>query len=309
MAESRGNRLKISVIIPAYNAERYIATAIKSCLSQTYAPHEIIVVDDGSTDGTAEVAESFPSPVRVIRLSENMGASVARNRGVQASTGDWLAFLDADDWFLPEKLELQRRCALENEQAVLVYTGFRVLNLNGSEYDGKLPQPRELFPRLRYRCVMHLGTVALRREAFDAVGGFDPALGVTEDWDLWLRLADRYSVALFAPMTEQLSVYRKIAGSLSSNTMRFFHERPVIYRGSCLTGASGINRFILRQKLFAYNYFDTAESLRDEGSLSYLPYMLKSFVLWPFPCFAMPNRYKVAIVMALQTCRRCAIFL
>ena len=251
MAESRGNRLKISVIIPAYNAERYIATAIKSCLSQTYAPHEIIVVDDGSTDGTAEVAESFPSPVRVIRLSENMGASVARNRGVQASTGDWLAFLDADDWFLPEKLELQRRCALENEQAVLVYTGFRVLNLNGSEHDGKLPQPRELFPRLRYRCVMHLGTVALRREAFDAVGGFDPALGVTEDWDLWLRLADRYSVALFAPLTEQLVVYRKIAGSLSSNTMRFFHERPVIYRGSCLTGTSGVSRFLLRLRLFA----------------------------------------------------------
>jgi glycosyltransferase involved in cell wall biosynthesis len=296
--------MKFSVIIPAYNAERYIAKAIESCLSQSYAPREIIVVDDGSTDGTAEIAESFPSPVRVIRLSENMGASVARNRGVQASTGDWLAFLDADDWFLPQKLELQRRCALENEQVVLIYAGFRVMNLDGSEYDGKLLLPRELFPRLRYRCVIHLDSVALRREAFDAVGGFNPALRVTEDWDLWLRLADRYSVDLFAPMTEQLVVYRKTAGSLSSNTMRFFHERPAIYRSSCLTGTSSVSRFLLRLRLLAYNYFDTAESLRDEGSLSYLPFMLMSFVLWPFPCFAMPNRYKVAIVMALQTCRR-----
>ena len=294
--------MKISVIIPAYNAERYIAKAIESCLSQSYAPHEIIVVDDGSTDGTAEIAESFPSPVRVIRLSENMGASVARNCGVQASKGDWLNFLDADDWYLPQKLELQRRCALENNQAVLIYTGFRVMNLDGLEYDGKLPQPMELFPRLRFRCVIHLGTVALRRDAFDAVGGFNPALRVTEDWDLWLRLAGRYSVALFAPMTEQLVVYRKIAGSLSSNTMRFFHERPAIYRSSCLTGTSGVSRFLLLLRLLAYNYFDTAESLQDDGSLSYLPFMLMSFVLWPFPCIAMPNRYKVAIVMAMHTC-------
>jgi glycosyltransferase involved in cell wall biosynthesis len=116
--------MKISVIIPAWNAERYIAKAIESCLRQTFPPHEIVVVDDASTDSTAEVAESFPSPVQVIRLAENMGVSVARNRGVQASTGDWLAFLDADDWFLPEKLDAQRRCALEHEHAVLIYTGF-----------------------------------------------------------------------------------------------------------------------------------------------------------------------------------------
>ena len=71
--------MKISVIIPAYNAEKYIRTAIESCLSQTYAPHEIIVVDDGSTDGTAAIAESFPLPVKVIRLSKNMGVTTARN--------------------------------------------------------------------------------------------------------------------------------------------------------------------------------------------------------------------------------------
>jgi len=119
-----------------------------------------------------------------------------------------------------------------------------------------------------------------------------------------LRLADRYAAALFAPMTEQLAVYRKIAGSLSSNAMRFFHERPAIYRNSCLTGTSGISRFLLQLRLLAYNYFDPAESLSDEGSLAYLPCMLKSFVFWPSPCFAMHNRYKVAIVMTLQACRK-----
>ena len=141
MAEFSGTRIretpsvKFSVIIPAYNAERYIRKAVESCLGQTYAPYEIIVIDDASTDSTAAIAESFPSPVRVIRLAKNSGVSVARNRGVEASTGDWLAFLDADDWFLAEKLELQRRCALKNENAVLIYTRF-LSSLDGVETSG-----------------------------------------------------------------------------------------------------------------------------------------------------------------------------
>jgi glycosyltransferase involved in cell wall biosynthesis len=294
--------MKISVIIPAYNAEQYIATAIESCLSQTYAPHEIIVIDDGSTDGTAAVAESFPSPVRVIRLAENMGVAVARNRGVQASTGDWLAFLDADDWFLPEKLERQRRCVLENPLAVLIYTGFHIIGIDGSKSDGRFFMPQEILPMLRYRNRLFLGTIVLRREVFESVGGFDSSLRTAQDWDLWLRIAARYSVESFASVPEPLAVYRRVAGSLSSSAMRYFFQRGPIIQSSCLFGTSSISRFLWRRKISAYNYYDTSESLRDEGSLSFLPFILMSFILWPFPCVAMPNRYKVAIVMALQTC-------
>jgi glycosyltransferase involved in cell wall biosynthesis len=308
----RRKAIKISVIIPAYNAEHYIAKAIESCLSQTYAPHEIIVIDDGSTDGTAAVAESFPSPVRVIRLAENMGVSVARNRGVQASTGDWLAFLDADDWFLPEKLEHQRRCVLENPQAVLIYTGFHIIGFDGSKSDGRFFMPQEIWPMLRYRDRLHLSTVLLRRDTFDSIGGFDPSLRRCQDWDLWLRLVARYSVESFAAVPEPLAVYRRVAGSLSSRAMPHFHQRAsIIKKGSCLLGTSGISRFLWRRKISAYNYNDTSESLRDEGSLSFLPFILMSFILWPFPCTEMPNRYKVTIVMALQTCRnffRCMFF-
>lgn len=294
--------MKISVIIPAYNAEHYIAKAIESCLSQTYAPHEIIVVDDASTDNTTAVAESYPSPVRLIRLEENMGTAVARNHAVQASTGDWLAFLDADDWFLPEKLDLQRRCAVENPQAVLIYTGFRIISYDGSESNGRFFWPRELLPMLRYRNRFFLGTIALRRDAFDAVGGFDPSLRRCQDWDLWLRIAARYSVELFAALPEPLAVYRRVPGSLSSSALRYFQIRKSIMKSSCLFGTSGISRFLLHRRILAWNYYDTSESLRDEGSLSFLPFILMSFFLWPFPCIAMPNRYKVAIVMAMQTC-------
>ncbi len=155
MAEFSGTRIretpsvKFSVIIPAFNAEPYIAQAIESCLSQTYPAHEIVVVDDGSTDSTAAIAETFPSPVQVIRLPENSGGSFARNRGVEASTGDWIALLDADDWFLPEKLELQRRCILEDEQAVLIYSRVREIAIDGTERESPYVATGELWPKLR----------------------------------------------------------------------------------------------------------------------------------------------------------------
>ena len=296
--------MKISVIIPAYNAEPYIRAAIESCLSQTYPPCEIIVVDDASTDGTAAVAESFPAPVRVIRLPENTGVAAARNRGVRASTGDWIAFLDADDWFLPEKLERQRRCLLENERAVLIYAGWRVIAVDGAESVGRFKPPADLLPMLRYRCNLPLLTILVRRSVFDSVGGFNPAFRRCQDWDLWLRIAARYSVESFVALPEPLAVYRRVPGSLSSIAIHYFRQRIPIIKSSCLFGTSGISRFLWRQRILAFNYYDTSETMRDQGSPSYLSFILMSFVLWPFPCIAMPNRWKVAIIMGMQTCRR-----
>jgi glycosyltransferase involved in cell wall biosynthesis len=293
--------MKISVIIPAYNAERYIGKAIESCLSQTYAPHEIFVVDDASTDGTAAVAESFPSPVRVIRMARNMGVSVARNLGVQASTGDWIAFLDADDWFFPEKLELQRQCALQNPQAVLIYTGYQMIDIDGSESDGRFVSPSELWPMLRYRCAFLLSTVILRRDAFDSVGGFDPAYHVIQDWDLWLRFAARYSVKLFVALPQPLVVYRRVAESLTASITKYFHQQILLIESSCLLGTSGISRFLWRRRIFAFSYYDTSIALREGGSLLDLQFILKSIVLWPVPWTEMSmKRYKVAAVMVRQ---------
>jgi glycosyltransferase involved in cell wall biosynthesis len=292
--------LRFSVIIPAYNSERYIAQAIESCLNQTYPPHEIIVVDDASADGTVTVAESFPAPVRIIRLPENMGAAVARIRGVQASTGDWIAFLDADDWYLPEKLELQRRCALENEQAVLIYTCF-LTSLDGVERPARLNPPAKLWPMLRCRCAIHLSTVALRRDAFDSVGGFDTCLRCCQDWDLWLRLVVRYSVGSFAIVPKPLAVYRITPGSLSSNAIRYFTVRTSMVEIRCLYGTAGVSRYFWRRKILAFMYYDTSIALREEGSLLDLQFIFRSIALWPFLWKEMPMmRYKVAAVMVKQ---------
>ena len=298
--------MKISVIIPAYNAERYIRTAIESCLSQTYAPHEIVVIDDGSTDSTADLAESFPLPVRVIRLHKNMGVSVARNRGVQASTGDWLAFLDADDWFLPVKLEHQQRCALQNEHAVLIYSGYRMIGIDGSESDGRFVPPAELWPMLRYRNPLLLASVVLRRSAFDEAGGFDPAYRHAQDWDLWLKLAILYKTDRFAAVPESLVTYRRVAGSLSSSARRYYGIRESLKETRCLNGTSGSARVVWRLKISAFNCYDTSIALREEGETADLEFMLRSIATWPFPWSEMPmKRYKIAVVMLMQHLFNC----
>lgn len=293
--------MKISVIIPAYNAEPYIARAIDSCLRQTEPPHEIVVADDGSTDRTAEIAERYAGRVRVVRLGKNCGLSIGRNRAVQASTGDWLAFLDADDWFFPRKLELQRRCIEENPNAVLVYSGHQVVFKDGSEGEEMFVPPSDLDWQLRYRCPFHVCSVLLRREACDAVGGFNPDYRRGEDWDLWLRIADRFSTAAFAAVPEPLVAYLQTPGSLSSNAAAMYEARAAVIDNRSLYRTSGIGRFLLRRRIHAFNKYDVAIALREQGSAEFLRFILASLILWPFPNKLMPlARYKTALIMCLQ---------
>ncbi|MGA3133920.1 MAG: glycosyltransferase family 2 protein [Terracidiphilus sp.] len=295
--------MKVSVIIPAYNAEQYIARTIESCLRQTSLPDEIIVADDGSTDRTAEVAANFPEPVRVIRLGTNCGLSAARNRAVEASTGDWLAFLDADDWFFPEKFELQRKCIRDNPHAVLHYSGFRMIPVNGPEEDVIALPPSELGRILRFRNPLFVGSVMLRRDAFDAVGGFDQMYRSAEDWDLWLRIVERFSPAAFAAVPKPLCAYRRVAGSLSSKAMFLLELRHSIIENRSLHGTSGVSRFLLHRKIEAFNYFDTAIAVREAGSAEYAGLILKSLALWPLPNKMLPiERYKIAAIMFMQHC-------
>ena len=292
--------MKISVIIPAHNTEQYIGTAIESCLSQTYAPSEIIVVDDGSTDCTAAKAESYPSPVRVIRLPKNIGVSGARNRGAESATGNWLAFVDSDDWILPELFERQMRCATENEHAMLIYAGF-FINMNGVETVFPFYTGPALEAQLRYRTPFSVSSVVYRREAFDAVDGFDPTLKVAEDWDIYLRLAARFSIKSFVGVNEPLSAYRVRPGSLSADAMQLFESKISRIESRCLYGKTGLSRIILGRKISAFHHYDSSVALRDQGSKLDLRLMLKSLTLWPFPWSEISfRRYKIAAVMAKQ---------
>ena len=201
--------MRLSVVVPAHDAEGTIGKAIRSALDQTRPPDEVVVVDDGSTDATVDEVATFGTAVRLV-VQEQRGPSAARNAGVEASTGDWIAFLDADDEWHPEKLERQLRVA--SDDVVMVATDWTRQLTEG-------PVPASLHTTALTSAEILLlnrfqtSTVLLRRRAFLAAGGFDPTLDGVEDWDMWLR-ASRYGKVLkidwpFVGYTDTASGYSK----------------------------------------------------------------------------------------------------
>ncbi len=292
--------MKISVVLPAHNAEPYIVQAIDSCLNQSKPAHEIIVVDDCSTDRTAAIAEGFPPPVRVIRLGQNAGCANARNRGIEAATGDWIALLDADDWFLQGKFEALACCLERNPDAKFLYSGFRAAAENESRDVPAYPVEK-LDSMLRYRSPFGVASVLFRRDACLQLGGFDTSLRYAEDWDFFLRFAALFSTAAFACTPEILAVYRIHASSKSHRTMPVYEARKHLMNGVSLHGLTGLSRFIWRRKLNSFLHYDYSIVLREEISPRDLEFVLRSLWLWPIPSEAMPmKRYLVAVAMLKQ---------
>lgn len=202
----------VSVVIPAYNAEGFLRDALESAVRQTLAPLEILVVDDGSSDDTGRLATSVKG-VRCIRQS-NAGVSAARNRGIEEARGDFVALLDADDVWMPEKLAVQLTGLRNNQFAFSART----------ETD-ELLKPQRIarggFPGSLLEGLLFHGNVvgtpssvmAPRQALLDA-GGFDPRLSMCADWDMWIRLATRLSGTY---SDESLVLYRLHEGSMSAN--------------------------------------------------------------------------------------------
>lgn len=184
--------MRLSVVVPAHDAAGTIESALRSVFAQRLQPDEVIVVDDASSDGTAAVAAAVDPRVRVVRRSSvdesgraaPSGPSRARNAGVEACSGEWVAFLDADDKWHPAKLE--RQCALVDAGTVLVATDW-ARTLVEEDPPSTVPTSEITTDDLLLLNRFQTSTVLLSRRTFEAVGGFDPALDGVEDWDMWLR--------------------------------------------------------------------------------------------------------------------------
>jgi len=203
--------------MPVYNGSKYLGKAIDSVLSQTFPDWELIVVDDGSTDETLGVLRTFGSRLQAIH-QENLGVSAARNTGIQSARGEYIAFLDSDDMWDSNFLETMVSLASQHPQAAVYYCNARWMDAD----DRDLPQltgARLVPTNLMYRTLVRanfliVSTILIRRSAILAAGLFDASLRVVEDWDLWLRLAQKET---FVGIRTCLVRYRLHSGSLSTD--------------------------------------------------------------------------------------------
>ncbi|MEP0871645.1 glycosyltransferase [Trichocoleus desertorum AS-A10] len=210
----------VSVIIPAYNAETTVQETIESVLGQSLQDFELIIVNDGSTDRTLQVIESIADPRIKVLSYPNAGAAVSRNRGFAHATGEFVAFLDADDLWTPEKLEAQWKALQENPNAQVAYSWTDVIDQSGQwlgQGDYTVANGN-VYAKLLLCCFIVSGSNTLiRREAYVAVGGFDESLTASQDFDLYLRLAARYQ---FVAVTAAHVLYRFSSNSMCTNIRR-----------------------------------------------------------------------------------------
>ncbi len=272
----------ISVLIPAYNAAAYVGRAIESALAQTYPPLEILVIDDGSTDPTAEVVARYPAPVRLLR-QPNGGPAAARNHGAREAKGEWLSLLDADDLWLPQKLETQLPYTAE--------AGVGVIHAPDTMDRRRVPV-RATFDSLWECNTVSNSSALIRRAAFEQVGGLDEdrALIGVEDWNLWLRLA--YHGWEFVCCSKPLFHYTPAEGNLSSQWERMLRadivniekiarqfqldRRRLVQRKGVLYAEVGRSYFNDRRLTEARNAF--AASLRLRPSLARFGWWLATFM-------------------------------
>lgn len=209
---------KFSVIIPAYNCEKFIAETIESVFNQTYLDFEIIVIDDGSTDRTKSLINQYLSDKIIYIFQENQGVSIARNRGIDIAKGEYIAFLDCDDLWLPEKLEKQLELLEKKPQIALVFSDCYIIDSAGSilrrSFDKGNPPRGEVFNELFMENFIPLPTVVIRKKVFERIGGFDARFSIAADYHLLLRVAESFKIDF---IDTPLAKYRIHQSNISQN--------------------------------------------------------------------------------------------
>lgn len=187
--------MHFSVVIPTFNRARVLNRCLDSVLAQTLSPQQIIVVDDGSTDETESLVSQY-SGVKYLYQAQS-GVSAARNTGIECAQSPWIALLDSDDEWLPEKLEQQSQCIREtgskvcHTEEIWIRNGVRVNQMNKHKKNAG-----DIFAQSLQLCAMSPSSIVIHRDLLDEFGGFDERLPVCEDYDLWLQITACYSVAL-----------------------------------------------------------------------------------------------------------------
>ena len=287
--------IRISVVIPAYNAAWCLPRCLKSIFAQTLKPAEVIVVDDGSTDNTAALAAELGA--RVISQT-NSGIADARNKGIQNASGEWIALMDADDLWAPEKLE--RQAARLRPETVLVYTGIRIFDDHGIRSEKLAVDPAAARKMLRYRNPITPSTVLMKRAAVIQIGGFRSGLHACEDWGMWFRLR---ALGQFDAVPDPLTDYYVYHNSLSANPEIMLQAAEIIIDAILTADLRGFDRWLWRRRIRAAQLCSAGLIARDNGLKDELRYMFQSLCAWPSP-FWQPRRFAMFVVSAKNSYRR-----
>jgi len=210
----------VSVIVPAHNAAETLSETIDSVRRQTFLDFELIIIDDGSTDGTADCLRGVDDPRIRVFSYPNGGLAVARNRGIEKSLGELITFIDADDLWTPDKLELQVEALRQRPDAVLAYSWTAFVDRKGNFLFAKEPSHLEgdVYVDLLKSCFVASGSnILVRRTCVEVVGGFDPTVEAAQDWDLCLRVAAHGE---FVVVPRYQILYRIWEGAMSGNAIR-----------------------------------------------------------------------------------------
>ncbi len=275
---------RVSVVIPAYNAGSFLREAIDSVLAQSWPVAEIIVVDDGSTDNSREIARAYCPTVRLLETARG-GASGARNAGAREATGEWLAFLDADDIWLPNKLE--RQFSVIDDRTALVYCDRWNIGVRAGlpEIQSEIQplQDGDLFTSLLLDGnVITTSGVLIRTAVFHDVGGFDedPRLIPAEDWDLWVRVAASHVIRA---CREPLIQYRLHAEGMSRRLDQMNDARCFVIVRALSSQRGRALPQLVRRRIWSETWRVNGWDATRHGSLSKaMSAYARSAAYWPF---------------------------
>lgn len=298
-SEHQAGADSVTVVIPVYNGAHFVGKAIDSVLAQTRPAAEILVINDGSTDNIVEVVGRYGDAVKLIS-QPNGGLSNARNTGIRLAHSRYIAFLDADDWWDPKKLEAQVAAMTADPGANANYTGLmRVDAVTGEERAYLPPSVRDVTRAVQW-CNPAGPTgssILVSKEMLDRVGPFKEHLPACEDWDMWFRLTRAGTKFTVTP--EPLS-YILVSSSSMSGDADHMYNTFLLMLDSLLKDMRGLRRWVWRRRILAYQAYKAVLTAKGAGRGDReRAYMWKSLAAWPSP-FWTPFRFKVFAVTMLR---------
>jgi glycosyltransferase involved in cell wall biosynthesis len=272
----------VSVIIPVYNGAIEVRRAIDSALGQLNCTAEVIVLNDGSQDDTASVLAEYGNRIRAIN-QQNCGLARTRNNGIAVATGEWVAFLDHDDYWEPEKLTLQLKAA-ERSGYDVVYTNAanfgEVARVADLRSEPKAMVEGDLLEQLLLDNFIVVSSVMIRRSLMQEISGFDSSLPSVEDWDLWLKLSARG--VNFAAVREPVTLYQWRAGSMSKNYELMRTTRKMIVQRALSTDRAKSLPWSVRRRALANIESCSAWFLAESSPRKAIQWYMNSLWYWPF---------------------------